>query len=777
MQQPDSRRFTSQAIAASGVLLLTLLAGLSGLWNEFVNWDDPANILDNPHIRGLTKDNLHWMWSARHLGVYEPLSWMLKAAIHSIGGMSAGWFHAVSWLLHGLNAVLAFLLIRELLELSQVAKAPHRNTSSLTAAAALAALFYSVHPLRTECVAWASAQSYLLSAAFSFASLLAYLRAARAAAPGVSWLIVAWLCFVAALLSKTAAVALPAVMLLLDIYPLRRIGGTAGWFNPPSARVWLEKLTFAAPAIACAAFVGASPVISVLSNLHISLAQRLILAGQSLALSLWNTIAPFSLSPFYPLPTTIHWSFVLVLQLTAAITIIALALFAWRRRPALACSAACYLVLLVPTLGLVRHGDQLTADRYTYLAGLPIAVLFAGLLARLGPIAIRVAALLAIGLALLTWRQTSYWHDPESLWKRAIEIDDRNWLAHNNLAAVHLARAEYAAAKPHVERALALQPDYADALLARGILAEQDNRTDDAIAAYRRAIELVPFHAAVVNLAAIYQKSGRRTEAEKLYLDGLAADPTNRDLRNNLATLYVQAGRFDEARPIFAQLLAEGARDRDILLNTGLMLAAASQPADAVKALDAVLKLDAADSVARFHRAASLLALGRRDEAVADYALSIAANPNNAAARAELAVLLLEDGRDADAVEQLDAALKAKPDDMRVLNKLAWVLATSPESAVRDPARALTLATDLARKLNFANAQSLDTLAAAQAANGNYGEAQATADRAIQLARTRGNNALAESIARHRQSYSLARPYIELRVSPIKLPRTTVPAD
>jgi len=776
MQRPDSNRFMPQAIAASCVLLLTLLAGLSGLWNEFANWDDPTNILDNSHIRGLTSENLRWMWSARHLGVYEPLSWMLKAAIHSLAGLSAGWFHAVSWLLHGLNAVLAFFLIRTLLKLAENSDAS-RDESTLTAASALAALFYSVHPLRTECVAWASAQSYLLSATFAFAALLAYLRAARTAAPALAWLIVAWLCFIAALLSKTAAVALPAVMLLLDIYPLRRIAGNNGWFRASTSRVWLEKIAFAIPAIACAAFVGATPVVSVLSNIHLSLAQRVILAGQSLALSLWNTLAPFSLSPFYPLPTTIHWSLALVLQLAAAGAIIALACFAWRRRPAIACAAACYLVLLIPTLGLIRHGDQLTADRYTYLAGLSIATLFAGLLVRLGPIAIRVAALLVIGLALLSWRQTSFWHDPETLWKRALEIDDANWLAHNNLAAVHLARAEYTAAIPHVERALALQPDYPDALLARGIIAERDNRTDDAIAAYRRAIELVPFHGAVVNLGAIYQKSGRRAEAEKLYLDGLAADPTNRDLRNNLATLYVQSGRLDEARPIFAQLLAEGARDRDILLNTGLMLAAASQPADAVKAFDAVLKIDAADSVARFHRAAALLALGRRDEALADYEFAIVADPNNAAARAELAVLLLEDGRDADAVEQLEAALKAKPDDIRVINKLAWVLATSPESAVRDPARALTLATDLARKLNFANAQSLDTLAAAQAANGNFGEAQATADRAIQLARTRGNDTLAATIAQHRQSYSLARPYIELRVSPIRRPSTTLPAD
>ena len=99
------------ATAALFVFAATLLAHLPALSGEFVNWDDPANITENADQLGFAREQLHWMWTTGHLGVFEPLSWMLKTTIHEAFGMAAGAFHAVSWLLHGINAVLFFRVI------------------------------------------------------------------------------------------------------------------------------------------------------------------------------------------------------------------------------------------------------------------------------------------------------------------------------------------------------------------------------------------------------------------------------------------------------------------------------------------------------------------------------------------------------------------------------------------------------------------------------------------------------------------------------------------
>ncbi len=228
------------------VLVLLVVAAFSPcLRNDFVAWDDDKNFLNNPGYRGLGWVQLRWDWTSFQLGVYQPLAWMILGAESLLWGLRPWGYHLTSLILHALNTVVLLVLTLSLLSRCRPRRERAEPGSSLLDAGLAVALF-AVHPLRTEVVAWASCQPYLPCALFSMLTVLAYLRALPEGAPPRRGSLVAAFClFAAALLSKAVAVSLPAVLLILDVYPLRRLGGGPGrWFGPSVRGVWREKLPF-----------------------------------------------------------------------------------------------------------------------------------------------------------------------------------------------------------------------------------------------------------------------------------------------------------------------------------------------------------------------------------------------------------------------------------------------------------------------------------------------------------------------------------------------------
>jgi len=747
-------------VPAGVVAGITLAATAPVLWAGFVNWDDPANILENAHIRGFGTDRLTWMWSSRHLGVWEPAGWMLKAAIFSAAGLSSAAFHAVSWILHAINALLVFALIRRLLPMCTSRRV---SDVSCSVAAAGGALLFSVHPLRVECVAWASAQPYLLAAMCSFGAVLCYLQAGERG--GARWRVASFALLIAALLSKPAAVALPAILLLIDIYPLGRLGGAPGWLR---AGVWLEKLAFALPAVLVALYVAAEPTSSLLPRREVPALQRIGFAGEAIGTLALKTVWPIGLSPFHPLPERVGATTIALAAIAGAVLAVAAALLAWRRSPLAAFASAWFVLMLLPTLGLVRHGDHLVADRYAYLAAVGLSLAASAALLHAGPIMVRVAAGALLLLATLTWRQSTIWNNSESLWRHALAIDSGNWLARNNLAAVLIQKGRLDEAAMHIDEALRLAPDYPDALIARGLIDERQGRVERAIESYRRAVDLMPFHRAAVNLGAALQRIGRTNEAEAVYREALRADPGHRDVRLNYAALCIEQGRVAEGQAILESLLREDPRDADAHVNLGVALLSSGRARDALAQFEAALTADAGHVDAMYHRGGALVELGHRDAAIEAFRACVRADAGHASARAELAVLLLDGGDVGGAIALLEEAHRLRPGDARIVNKLAWVLATSAVDTLRDPPRALQLAAEVPRLLGRETAQSLDTLAAAHAAAGRFDDAVAIATRARDRAMASGNRPLATAIEKRLDGYRQRRAHREYPVTPIR---------
>src|SRR5205807_187055 len=210
---------------------------LPALQNQFVSWDDAENFLDNPHYRGLGWSQLHWMWTT-HQGHYIPLTWMTLGLDYLLWGMNPVGYHLTSLLLHAANAVVFFFLVRRLLTLAL--PSPSERGHALAVSAAFAALVFAVHPLRVESVAWITERRDVLSGLFFLLSIFFYLRATDDGGfIRGRWRTASLLAFAGAFLSKSIVMTLPGVLLLLDVYPLRRL--RLGW-----RALLLEKWPYAA---------------------------------------------------------------------------------------------------------------------------------------------------------------------------------------------------------------------------------------------------------------------------------------------------------------------------------------------------------------------------------------------------------------------------------------------------------------------------------------------------------------------------------------------------
>lgn len=563
------------AWAAFAPALVALVAFAPAARNGFVNWDDTFNFIENPAIRGLAPRNLAWAWTTVHLGTYQPLGWMVVQAEYAAWGLDPRGYHITSMILHAINSSLLYVLILQLLAVGRPDLA--RDPRLARGAAALAASLFAAHPLRAEVVAWASCQFYLLCGLFAMLCLLAYLRGAR---PGAShragWMAAAWLSMLAALLSKPAAAGLPAALLVLDVYPLRRLG-PGRRRGPEARRAWAEKLLFLAPALAFAAVaVLAKQRDKGLATLgETSLPERLGRAGLATAFYLAKTLLPERLTACYPAPRE-TWPY--VVGAAAVLGVTAAAIACRRRLPALAAAWAAYLLLIAPTSGVIRFGQQVAADRYSYLATIPWYAAAAGLLARLQrpgrrPLAVGIAPSVVIvvaALAALSWRQCAVWHDSIALWNHAIAHGAGSDLAHNNLGS-----------------ALA-----------------HDGRPDDAMAEYEAAVRLNPRHAmARFSLGTHLFRRGRYDEAVAQYRAVLRLIPDSYDARFNLGMTLARAGRFEESVRQFA----------------------------------AACRLRPRAAAPHFYLGAALAALGRRAAARDEYRAALRLQPDHAGALRALA--------------------------------------------------------------------------------------------------------------------------------------------
>jgi tetratricopeptide (TPR) repeat protein len=637
------------------------VAFLPALTNGFVNWDDGTNLVRNPHYRGLGWTQLSWMLTSPLLGHYMPVTWITFGLDYLLWGMMPFGYHLTNLLLHVANAVVFYALALRLLR-AGLAGTRGDSTWGLPLGAAAAALLFALHPLRVESVAWVTERKDVLSGLFYLLTVLTYLRyrdsIARKEARRRYWACLTL--FVLALLSKSMSVTAPVVFLLLDLYPLRRLGGKRwSWANVlPLLR---DKVPFVVLSLVAgvATVFAASNIGAMTPSASLSVAERLSISAYSLTFYLWKTVVPVNLSPMYAMPQPLDpgaWPFVLSGVVVAILALVAVA--ARRQTPALAAAGTAYVVILLPVVGLLHNGPQIAADRYTYLACGGWAVLVGAGLARwwMAPrsSALRILAGSLVvstcaALGTLTWNQTKIWYNTTTLWTHAI--------------------AAAPSAKAHLELGLTLKD--------QGKMAE-------AAAQFRESVRLFPGHAtahAALGFAA--DALGNPLEAAEHFQRALAhtresdAHPATvvRGLAHRgLGQMLQRQGKLAEAAEHFHHVLRDHPTDAETLFSLAVVLAQQGKLAEASARFWEVLRVD--PGYASAHSALGLAAViqGRLTDAVEHFQQALAINPDDVEANSGLGQVLERHGKLAEATEHFRRALRANPADAEARSHLIRVL-------------------------------------------------------------------------------------------------------
>ncbi|HUK14019.1 MAG TPA: tetratricopeptide repeat protein [Thermoanaerobaculaceae bacterium] len=518
----------------------------------FLNWDDQDYVTDNPHVlHGLTWRGVAWAFTTGHAFNWHPLTWLSHMSDVDLFGMNPGGHHLTSLVLHLASTVLLFGVL-------------HQMTGARGCSAFVAALF-AVHPLHVESVAWVAERKDVLSGLFAMLTLAAYVAYVRR--PHVRRYVTLVLVYACGLMAKPMLVTLPFVLLLLDLWPLRRLPAT----DQGSLSAWRARVREKMPLFALAA---ASSVITLLVQRRggsvvpldrMPLGFRLENAAVSAVAYVVKMLWPSSLAALYPLPASIPgW------QVAAATLFLAgaslAAVLQVRRRPYLFVGWFWYVGMLVPVIGLVQVGGQARADRYTYLPLIGLFIAVAWLIpelplperlrgAPLGVVA--VGAVLACAACARAYLPS--WTNTITLWQRAVEATRDNYRAHDEL----------------------------------GIALAREGNVDEAIAHYAEALRIRPdFAPAHNNLGNALTRKGRFGEAVNQFAAALRVDPNYAEAHNGMGGALARQGALDASIREFAEAITIDPNVAGYHYNLGLALERARRDGDAAAEYEAALRLD-----------------------------------------------------------------------------------------------------------------------------------------------------------------------------------------
>ena len=727
---------------AIGVILVVIVAAVYAplLDSDFVDYDDPGYVQANRAVRqGISWTNVAWAFTSTKEANWHPLTWLSHMTVCQFFGLSAGWHHAANLLLHLAGTVLLFAVL-------------WRMTGARWPSALVAALF-ALHPLHVESVAWVSERKDVLSALFWMLTMLAYAR--YAASPGILRYVPVFVFLALGLMAKPMLVTLPFVLLLLDYWPLGRLG-TAFIFSRGAIRLVIEKaplfilstascvVTYAVQHAGGAAKMGET----------VPLAVRLENGLMSYVAYLGKTLWPIDLAVFYPYPTAAQplWQPLGAAAILVAVT--AAVIRQMRRRPYLAVGWFWYVGTLVPVIGLVQVGEQAMADRFTYipLIGIFIAAAWGvadALAARplRAKVLVPVSAAVLIACSVLTWRQLEYWTDGEALFRHALAVTTDNGQAHQNLGKILMDQGRLGEAGDHLCEALRIRPHSPPVHNNLGMVLAMQGRYPEAMAHFRAAISLDPSDVRPRgNLGTALSKIGDPKGAIAQYREALRLDPEDAGIRNNLALDLARLGRLAEAEGHYREVLRLEPANADFHTNFSGVLYGLGKYAEAIDHCREAVRLDPKSAEAHSNWGAALDVLGRRDEAIGRYREALRLNPAYAGAHGNLGATLAAMGRVDEAIAEYETALRLQPDLPEILGNLGWIRATHPQGRFRDGAEAVRLAQRACELTGRRDPRYLDLLAAAYAEAGRFPEAVAAARQAADTAAALGRDSQAAAI-------------------------------
>lgn len=487
------------------IIYVVLIVITLAVYGQVIHYDsiieDKPYLVESGHVQsGITLEGIRWAFSSTHAEFWHPITWLSLMLDNELHGINDGGYHMTNVMLHILSTLLLFAMF-------------NRMTGAVWKSAFVAAAF-ALHPLNVESVAWISERKDVLSVFFGMVTLYLYILYSEK--PHVGRYLLVLFSFMLALMSKPMLVTLPVVMILLDYWPLSRfrIG-----MDSRKSGLWLRQLREKAP------FFILSIIVSVVtlyaqqynpSETHTALVTRLAGASFAFVTYLGKLFWPYDLAFCHPSAMPIAarqaWGAAFLMGLISAAVIVMM-----KRLPFLFVGWLWYAITILPVIGIIPSKFvPFMFDHFVYWPSIGIAIMTAWGVPLLFPgkdtrekflFPVALAALMI--LAMMAWKQCSYWKDSLSLFNHTLRITKHNALAYHHLGYIYDELGRYQLAINHYSEAIRLKPHHARYYNNRGIAFAKLGQYQKALEDYDQAIRLQPDLAeAYVNRGSTYILQG-----------------------------------------------------------------------------------------------------------------------------------------------------------------------------------------------------------------------------------------------------------------------------
>lgn len=591
-------------IILGGIIAITLMVYIPVLRNGLLAWDDEPYLMKNQLVQSGTITEL---LTQSVMGNYHPLTILILALEYLLFGQAPAGYHGMNLLLHLINVVLVFVVIKRL------------NKGPVVAL--VTALLFGIHPMHVESVAWVAELKDLLYTLFFLLSCIAYLKYLDGNAR--KYFFISLLFFTASLLSKAMAVSLPVVLLLLDYFRGRK-------FNKI---VWLEKIPFLLLSLlfGIIAIIAQGSTEAVADHTRFSFFHRIVFASCSFLSYLGKLLLPVNLSAFYPYPVRsgdlIPGS--MYLCLVIIIALIAVMFYSFRRSGNLFFGLGFFTVTIFLVLQLLPVGNAMMADRYSYIPSIGIFFL-AGVGVKFmwdkGYRNVSGTLLIAftIFFGVQTFVRCAVWKDDLTLWNDVIKKDPAVEYAYNNRGIVLMNQERYDESVSDFSRAIELNPVYPIVFLNRGIARIRQNKYAEAIADFDKAIELKPENPdAWFNRGVALRNVGRNEEALQDFQRTLELKPQFPMAYYNRGTLNMNRKHYSEAINDFTSAIKTDSAFADSYLNRGVAYMIGNKKKEALQDFNRAIDLKPGFINAYYNRGNYYLSEKNYREAIGDYTRAI----------------------------------------------------------------------------------------------------------------------------------------------------------
>jgi hypothetical protein len=473
-------------LISAALVAATIIAYEPIRHNNFVGYDDPAYITENPDIKsGLTLQSLKQAFTSPHSHMWHPLTTLSHMLDCELFGLNPAGHHFVNVLIHTLNALLLFWILV--------------NITETTWSSAFVAGIFALHPLQVESVAWAAERKTVLSGLFWLLTIAVYVRYTKK--PGIWRYISVFIIYGLCIMTKPAVVTLPFVLLLLDYWPLERIRGQTtddgGRQKIPLKQLITEKI----PLFTLSAFLGIitfvtqqqGGAVAPLENFPVHI--RIIDAMGNYFNYIVKMLYPVNLAVLYPIPRPLRITPRIIAPAIMSAAALSVLWLLGRKKRWFVVGFLWYLITLAPMIGLVQAGAQIMADRYAYLPIIGIFIIISRGTKEIlqkahysGTLSTAAVAILIV-LVIVTRIQTTMWRDTPTLFSETIAATKNNYIMHNNLGEYLCGAGHPDEGLLHFQQAVRIWPGYPQARINFCQTLLILNKIDEAIICYNKVIQ------------------------------------------------------------------------------------------------------------------------------------------------------------------------------------------------------------------------------------------------------------------------------------------------